>query len=40
MRNKVKLYIEGTQADLDNGSFLLLNYTGWDSHPGGPQEIL
>ena len=30
MRNKVKLYIEGTQADLDNGSFLLLNYTAED----------
>lgn len=30
MRNKVKLYIEGVQADLDNGSFLLLNYTAED----------
>lgn len=27
MRNKVQLYIEGLQADLDNNSFLLLNYT-------------
>ena len=27
MRNKVTLYIEGLQADLDEGSFLLLNYT-------------
>jgi hypothetical protein len=27
MRNKVELYIEGLRADLDNGSFLLLNYT-------------
>lgn len=27
MRNKVQLYIGGERADLDNGSFLLLNYT-------------
>ena len=27
MTNKVQLYIEGLQADLDNNSFLLLNYT-------------
>ena len=30
MRNKVKLFIEGVQADLDDGSFLLLNYTAED----------
>lgn len=30
MRNKVQLYIEGQRADLDNGSFLLLNYTAED----------
>jgi len=30
MRNKVLLYIEGLQADLDDGSFLLLNYTQED----------
>jgi len=30
MRNKVKLYIEGELADLDNSSFLLLNYTAED----------
>ena len=30
MRNKVQLYIEGQQADLDNSSFLLLNYTQED----------
>jgi len=27
MRNKIQLYIGGERADLDNGSFLLLNYT-------------
>ena len=27
MRNKIQLYIGGELADLDNGSFLLLNYT-------------
>ena len=30
MRTKVKLYIEGLQADLDESSFLLLNYTAED----------
>ena len=30
MRNKVKLYIEGIQADLDSGSFVLLNYAAED----------
>lgn len=30
MRNKVQLYIEGLRADLDDGSFLLLNYTRED----------
>ena len=30
MRNKVKLYIGGKRADLDDGSFLLLNYTAED----------
>jgi len=30
MRNKVQLYIEGQRADLDNASFLLLNYTQED----------
>lgn len=30
MRNKITLYIEGLQADLDEGSFLLLNYTRED----------
>ena len=30
MRNKVKLYIGGKRADLDNGAFLLLNYTQED----------
>ena len=30
MRNKVQLYIEGLRADLDDGSFLLLNYTQED----------
>jgi hypothetical protein len=30
MRNKVQLYIGGERADLDNGSFLLLNYTQED----------
>ena len=30
MRNKVKLYIEGLPADLDESSFLLLNYTAED----------
>ena len=30
MRNKIQLYIEGTRADLDEGSFLLLNYTRED----------
>ena len=30
MRNKVQLYIEGSPADLDDGSFLLLNYTAED----------
>ena len=27
MRNKVKLYIEGLPADLDDSNFLLFNYT-------------
>ena len=27
MRNKIQLYIGGERADLDNGSFLLFNYT-------------
>ena len=30
MRNKVKLFIEGIQADLDSGSFVLLNYAAED----------
>lgn len=30
MRNKIQLYIEGSLADLDDGSFLLLNYTAED----------
>lgn len=30
MRNKVQLYIGGKRADLDDGSFLLLNYTAED----------
>ena len=30
MRNKIQLYIEGIRADLDNGSFLLFNYTQED----------
>ncbi len=30
MRNKVRLYIEGIRADLDDGAFLLLNYTAED----------
>jgi hypothetical protein len=30
MRNKVKLWIENRYADLDDGSFLLLNYTAED----------
>lgn len=30
MRNKIQLYIEGLRADLDDGSFLLLNYTQED----------
>ena len=30
MRNKIHLYIEGRRADLDEGSFLLLNYTAED----------
>ena len=30
MRNKVQLYIGGLRADLDNGAFLLLNYTQED----------
>ena len=30
MRNKIHLYIEGQRADLDEGSFLLLNYTAED----------
>ena len=30
MRNKIQLYIEGVRADLDEGSFLLLNYTAED----------
>ena len=30
MRNKFTLYIEGLQADLDDNSFLLLNYTAED----------
>ena len=30
MRNKIHLYIEGVRADLDEGSFLLMNYTAED----------
>lgn len=30
MRNKIKLYIEGVRADLDDGAFILLNYTQED----------
>ncbi len=30
MKNKVQFYIEGQRADLDEGSFLLLNYTAED----------
>ena len=30
MRNKIQLYIEGLPADLDEGAFLLLNYTAED----------
>lgn len=30
MRNKIQLYIEGLPADLDDGAFLLLNYTAED----------
>lgn len=30
MRNKIQLYIEGVRADLDDGSFILLNYTQED----------
>lgn len=30
MRNKIQLYIEGLPADLDDGAFLLLNYTEED----------
>ena len=30
MRNKVQLYIEGIRADLDDGAFILLNYTQED----------
>lgn len=30
MRNKVRLYIEGQRADLDDGAFILLNYTAED----------
>lgn len=30
MRNKIQLYIEGVRADLDEGAFLLLNYTAED----------
>ena len=30
MRNTIRLYIEGRRADLDDGSFILLNYTAED----------